>query len=55
MGNPGRHGFKVAKIPGNEPKRFSGKRKMRPFVVGWEFILRIIREYKGVKNDQRRQ
>ncbi len=42
-------GFRVGEIPGDEPERIGGQRKMRIFGTGWEIILLILREYKRFK------
>jgi len=36
--------LKVGEIPGDEPKRVGGVRKMRPFVNGWKIVKIIIEE-----------
>lgn len=37
--------FRVTEIPGDEPKRIGGERKMRPIKTGWEILTLIFREY----------
>lgn len=37
--------FRVTEIPGHEPKRIGGERKMRPIKTGWEILILIFREY----------
>jgi len=36
--------LKTGEIPGDEPKRIGGVRKMRPFVNGWKIVKIIIEE-----------
>ncbi len=38
-------GLKVAEIPGDEPQRLHGKRKMEPFKTGPVLLAEIIREF----------
>lgn len=40
------HGFTVGEIPGMEPKRIGGQRKMRIFKTGWEILILILSEYR---------
>jgi len=40
--------LKVGEIPGNEPKRIGGVRKMRPLVNGSKILLIIFREWIGL-------
>lgn len=39
------NGFKVGEIPGDEPKRIGGQRKMRVFMTGFEILFLLMREY----------
>ena len=48
------NGFKVGEIPGDEPKRIGGKRKMRIFGTGWELLRLIIRDYMGIRRERKR-
>ena len=41
-----RKGYKVGEIPGDEPKRIGGQRKMRIFGTGLEILFLMIREYR---------
>jgi glycosyltransferase involved in cell wall biosynthesis len=36
--------MRIAEIPANEPKRIGGRRKMRPFKHGLEFLMVLLRE-----------
>jgi glycosyltransferase involved in cell wall biosynthesis len=38
-------GYRVGEIPGDEPKRIGGKRKMRPIRTGLEILFLILQEY----------
>ena len=38
-------GYRVGEIPGDEPKRIGGHRKMRVIKTGWEILSLIAREY----------
>jgi glycosyltransferase involved in cell wall biosynthesis len=42
-------GYKLGEIPGDEPKRIGGQRKMRIFKTGMEILLLMMREYKYMK------
>ena len=37
--------MKVAEIPGDEPKRIGGVRKMHPLLNGSAILFQIIKEY----------
>lgn len=50
-----RSGVKVGEIPGDEPKRVGGHRKMRVFKTGWEILSVLIREYRMMRNDKRKK
>lgn len=39
------NGYRVGEIPGDEPKRIGGKRKMRPIRTGLEILFLILQEY----------
>ena len=39
-------GYKVGEIPGDEPKRIGGERKMKIFRTGLEILFLLFREYK---------
>lgn len=41
-----RNGYKIGEIPGNEPKRIGGQRKMKIFGTGMEILTLILREYR---------
>jgi len=47
-------GFKVGEIPGDEPKRIGGQRKMRIFGTGFEILFLIMREFFRMKRDKRK-
>ena len=40
-----RKGYRVGEIPGDEPERIGGKRKMHPLKTGFEILFLILREY----------
>jgi glycosyltransferase involved in cell wall biosynthesis len=48
-------GAKVGEIPGDEPKRIGGQRKMRVFKTGFEILLLIIREYIKMKREKEKK
>jgi glycosyltransferase involved in cell wall biosynthesis len=50
-----RSGVRVGEIPGDEPKRVGGQRKMRVFKTGWEILSVLIREYRMMRNDKRKK
>jgi glycosyltransferase involved in cell wall biosynthesis len=37
--------FRIGEIAADEPARIGGKRKMRPFKHGWEFLMLMLREF----------
>jgi len=45
-------GYKIGEIPGDEPKRIGGKRKMRIFKTGWEILTLILREYRLMRRQK---
>jgi len=46
-----KHGLKVAEIPGNEPKRIGGKRKMKPLLNGVAVLSLILTEFFTKKKE----
>lgn len=47
------HGLQVGEIPGDEPKRIGGQRKMRIFKTGFEILVLIIREYFYMQREKK--
>jgi glycosyltransferase involved in cell wall biosynthesis len=43
------HGWKTGEIPGDEPARIGGERKMKIFKTGFEILFLLIREYRNYK------
>lgn len=50
-----RKGYKVGEIPGDEPKRIGGKRKMTIVGTGFEILFLILREYSRMKKEKRKK
>lgn len=48
------HEFRVGEIPGDEPNRIGGQRKMRIFKTGFEILFLIFREYQRAWKTPRR-
>ena len=46
-----KYNLKVAEIPGNEPKRIGGKRKMNPLLNGFAVLRLILREFIAPKKE----
>jgi hypothetical protein len=40
--------LKASEIPGDEPKRIGGTRKMQPLRNGWQVLMIIIRAFLGL-------
>ncbi len=51
----GTRGFKVSEIPGDEPKRIGGQRKMKIIKTGLEICAIILREYLEVRRVKGRE
>jgi glycosyltransferase involved in cell wall biosynthesis len=49
-----RQGARVGEIPGNEPPRIGGQRKMRIFKTGWEILMVIKQEYVDMRRQRRK-
>lgn len=47
-----RKGYRVGEIPGDEPKRIGGQRKMRPVKTGLEILFLILREYAADRRER---
>ncbi len=39
-----KHGLRIAEIPGDEPNRIGGERKLRVFYYGWSILYIILKE-----------
>ncbi len=46
---------KVMEIPGDEPKRIGGERKMRPFKCGYEILRLIWQEWTCLRESKKKQ
>jgi glycosyltransferase involved in cell wall biosynthesis len=46
-------GYKVGEIPGDEPKRIGGVRKMRIFKTGFEILSLMVREYINMRRERK--
>lgn len=47
-------GIRLGEIPGDEPKRIGGQRKMKIFGTGWEILTLLLREYRLMRRSKRR-
>ncbi len=47
-------GIRIGEVPGDEPERIGGQRKMRVFKTGWEILMLMLRERRRANRARNR-